>query len=66
MATLCFLIEKTGWPLNYIYSLDIDAYQEIIKGFLDLDKIRNGTTKTETPENTVSVDEFKQILNSIK
>ena len=61
MATLCFLIEKTGWPLNYIYSLDIEAYKDIIEGFIELDKSR----KTKRPED-VSQEEFDQIISDIK
>ena len=61
MATLCFLIEKTGWPLNYIYSLDIEAYKDIVEGFIELDKSR----KEKRPED-VSQEEFDQIISDIK
>ena len=61
MATLCFLIERTGWPLNYIYSLDIEAYQDIIQGFIDLDKSRKGGKQED-----VSQAEFDQIISEIK
>jgi hypothetical protein len=60
MATLCFLIEKTGWPLNYIYSLDIEAYKDIVEGFIELDKSRKGGKKED-----VSQEEFDQIISEL-
>lgn len=60
MATLCFLIEKTGWRLNYIYSLDIETYSDLVQGFMDLDKTRKGG------QGEVSQEEFDQIIESQK
>lgn len=54
---LCYLISKTGWTLQYIYSLTYETYNYLLDGFMKIDELKN-----KGQVSTVNVNEFNSNL----